>query len=163
MKIQKIYLDMDGVLCDFDERYISLFDRNTDEDRKNKQFSKNWEIFVNSKQFATLDWFPGGQALVTYLRQFSIPVEILSSSGGERFHDEVAAQKSLWLKRQSLGYKANIVPGRKFKKDFAKPGVILIDDTDDVIEAFNAAGGIGILHKDIEETLDTLEKLLMAY
>ena len=38
--------------------------------------------------------------------------------------------------------------------------IILIDDTQDIIQMFNAAGGIGILHKEIGNTLMMLEKLL---
>ena len=37
---------------------------------------------------------------------------------------------------------------------------ILIDDTHDVIKGFIAAGGIGVHHKDIGNTLMMLDKLL---
>jgi hypothetical protein len=45
------------------------------------------------------------------------------------------------------------------KQNYATPDSILIDDTEDVIEAFNRAGGIGILHKDASETLSVLRKI----
>ena len=90
----------------------------------------------------------------------NVPVEILSSSGGVRFHEEVKNQKKFWLKSQGITYKANIVPGRKRKAEYAKTNVVLIDDTDEVITQFNAAGGIGILHRDAKETIKTLESLL---
>jgi hypothetical protein len=64
------------------------------------------------------------------------------------------------LKRHGILYTANIVPGRHLKKDYAKPDVILIDDTQDVIDDFNAAGGIGILHKDIRQTISILQEVL---
>ena len=53
------------------------------------------------------------------------------------------------------------MPGRSLKKDYASPDTILIDDTEDVINSFNRAGGIGILHKDIGETLTQLKTLLV--
>ena len=65
-----------------------------------------------------------------------------------------------YLKARGLTFPTNIVPGRKLKQNYATPDSILIDDTEDVIEAFNRAGGIGILHKDASETLDVLRKIL---
>jgi hypothetical protein len=50
-----------------------------------------------------------------------------------------------------------VVAGRKKKAEFATPDSILIDDTDDVIKAFREAGGIGIHHKDIGNTLMLLD------
>ena len=87
-------------------------------------------------------------------------VEILSSSGGARFHFEVVEQKDFWLRTHGIFYKINIVPGRKFKAEYAKPNVVLIDDTKEIIDSFNAAGGIGILHKDVNITIEKLESLL---
>jgi hypothetical protein len=85
---------------------------------------------------------------------------MLTSSGGKKYHDLVADQKSVWLKKHNIAYKPNVVPGRSHKTEYAKPDVILIDDTEDIIVAFNKAGGIGILHKDIGETLKSLDTLL---
>ena len=49
---------------------------------------------------------------------------------------------------------------RREKSKYAGKGIILIDDTPDVIEGFDAAGGIGILHKDVGRTLELLKVLL---
>ena len=65
-----------------------------------------------------------------------------------------------YLKARGLTFPTNIVPGRKLKQNYATPDSILIDDTEDVIESFNRAGGIGILHKDASETLSVLRKIL---
>jgi phosphoglycolate phosphatase-like HAD superfamily hydrolase len=159
-KFTKIYLDMDGVLCDFEKQYLKIFGKTAKEARDQKEFSPNWKRFVEGRNFEKLDWFPGGQELLSYVRSTKLPVEILSSSGGEKFHGEVTVQKIHWLKKHGIAYKANIVPGRKKKKEYATPHVILIDDTEDVIEDFNRAGGVGILHKDSGKTIETLKKLL---
>ena len=44
--ITKIYLDMDGVLCDFEKRYKKLFDELPEYSRRNKEWSENWTTFV---------------------------------------------------------------------------------------------------------------------
>jgi len=163
MKITKIYLDMDGVLCDFESRFIELFGKGAYgmgmRDRKN--FSQNWPNFIQQGEFKNLSWFPGGQELLSFLKNHpEIKVEILSSSGGEKHHEEVKKQKKHWLKKHGINYQANIVPGRSLKKNYATPTTILIDDTEDVIDGFELAGGIGILHKDIKKTLEKLKHLL---
>lgn len=160
--IKKIYLDMDGVLCDFEKRYFHLFDETPGETRDKKNFNPNWKVFVKGENFATLDWYPGGKELLSFIKKYPVDVEILSSSGGEKFHGEVTVQKIKWLRSHGINYKANIVPGRKHKKDYATPEMILIDDTPDVIESFNKAGGHGILHKDISKTKEMLKKLLAS-
>jgi hypothetical protein len=111
-----------------------------------------------------LDWWPGGRDLLTYITQYQqeneIEVEILSSSGGQKYHQVVAYQKIEWLSDKGIPFKANIVSGRKAKAEYATPESVLIDDTQDVIQAFIGAGGIGVLHRDIDNTLMMLDKLL---
>jgi hypothetical protein len=159
--IKKIYLDMDGVLTDFEKRFAEKFGYPAMAVRDRKNFSVEWPQFIEDKEFETLDWHPGGQELLTFIRkQTHITVEMLSSSGGVKHHDEVKRQKKVWLKKYGIAYKPNIVPGRAHKAKYAEPDVVLIDDTEPIITSFNAAGGIGILHKDASVTIKTLENLL---
>ena len=152
---------MDGVLCDFEKRFTELYGKDALGARDRKNFTTNWPNFIMDGNFESLEWFPGGKELLDFIQnETDWEVEILSSSGGERFHSEVAAQKVVWLCNNGIPYKANIVPGRKHKTAYATPETILIDDTEDIIVNFNAAGGVGILHKDINETLAKLRTLL---
>ena len=156
----KIYLDMDGVIADFEERFVGLFGEDSyRNDRSRKNFSVNWEQFVTTSQFETLNWFKGANELLDYINKLGVEVEILSSSGGPKFHNLVAEQKKKWLSERGLNYKPNIVSGKKKKAEFATPKSILIDDTPEVIQYFTEAGGIGILHKDLGETLSKLKQL----
>ena len=155
---------MDGVLCNFERRYLELYDELPGSMRDRKNFSENWDHFVQTEQFKTLDWWPGARDLLTYITQYQqeneIEVEILSSSGGQKYHQVVAYQKIEWLSDKGIPFKANIVSGRKAKSQYAAPESVLIDDTQDVIQAFIGAGGIGVLHRDIDNTLMMLDKLL---
>jgi beta-phosphoglucomutase-like phosphatase (HAD superfamily) len=152
---------MDGVLCNFERRYFERYKELPGSMRDRKDFNEYWDDFVLTKQFETLDLYPGAEELLEYLDSLThIEKEILSSSGGSKYHDEVTQQKINWLKSKNIDYKPNIVSGRKNKSLYAKPDTVLIDDTSDVIVSFNKAGGIGILHKEIGNTLMLLKKVV---
>lgn len=160
--IEKIYVDMDGVICNFERRYFELYGELPGSMRDRKEFSSHWDNFIETRQFESLDWWPGGKELILFLEEETdVPYEILTSSGGNKHHDKVEKQKQVWLKNNGLSHvKPNVVAGRKNKALYATPNTILIDDTADVIDAFNKANGIGILHKEIGNTLMMLRKLL---
>jgi hypothetical protein len=101
--------------------------------------------------------YPGALDLISYLNSVNIPKEILSSTGYDRVLREVSLQKQEWLHKHGIDYKANFVPGKKFKYKYATPNSIIIDDTVSVIDDWNKAGGIGILHKDVISTVSTLK------
>jgi hypothetical protein len=83
----------------------------------------------------------------------NINIEILSSSGGAKYHKEVTKQKQRWLQDYGIRYKQNIIPGSKLKANYARGSdTILVDDTDYVIQGFIDKGGIGILHRDLGNT-----------
>ena len=155
---------MDGVIANFEKRYIELFREHPGTSRDRKEFSKNWTTFIEGKNFESLEFWPGGPELINYLINHFDDVEILTSSGGRKYHDEVTNQKKKWIKERSSHlpptWKVNVVSGRSLKAEFATPDSILIDDTLDVIDAFNKAGGIGIHHKDVGNTMMLLDILL---
>lgn len=160
MVVTKLYLDMDGVLCSFEGRYTELFGESPSSARARKNFSSNWIKFIEGENFATLDWNPGGQELLAYVRTIpNIEIEMLTSSGGTKHHEEVTIQKTQWLCERGIDFKINTVPGRKLKAAYANATTVLVDDTPDVIESFSGAGGIGVLHINTLDTVQTLEKL----
>lgn len=154
-----IYLDMDGVLTDFNGRVLSLYGADSLKTRKRE----NWVNLVQTRQFETLDMLPSARILLDFVDSIDdVVVEILSSSGGSEFHTVVEAQKLRWLQKHGIRYKANIVPGGYKKAVYANPLSVLVDDTLQVVENFAKHGGATILHdhKFVEKTIDKLRDFL---
>jgi hypothetical protein len=159
--IEIIYLDMDGVLTDFTKRYIEMFECEPDKIAK-KSWKPNWERFVGESNFQTLDWHPNGKELYLGVKQFAnknrIHLDILTSAGGEDMIESIAHQKRHWLKTNLIAHRyLHVVPGKRYKKDFAADNAVIIDDMESVIARFRENGGHAIHHLgDAKDTLNTL-------
>lgn len=161
VKIRKIYLDMDGVIADFNKGYKELNNMEPREAEKNKKFDHFFDEFIAANKFATLDLMPGARELITYLNHLylnrSITTEILSSTANQERYDDISRQKMFWLQKHGISFKPNFVPGKRLKYQFATPDSAIIDDTASVIDDWRKAGGIGIWHKDVATTLAQLK------
>jgi beta-phosphoglucomutase-like phosphatase (HAD superfamily) len=155
--IKKIYLDMDGVIADFDRRYKARYKMLPREAEQHKEFDKFFTQFINDGEFATLDLMPDAMELINFLRGLEIPTEILSSSSSEKRDPDVRPQKLKWLKNNNIEFPAVIVPGKRHKKEYSNENTLLIDDTAVNIDQWRREGGIGILHTDTFTTINILK------
>jgi len=160
MSISMIYVDMDGVIADFSKRYKERFGVRPEQTRNNKEFGGYFKKFIDDKEFQTLDMMDDTFILLGFLDKLPIEKQILSSTARPDSHDAIAPQKQKWLDTRRINYKANFVPGKSLKYKFATPDSIIIDDTKSVIDDWNKAGGIGILHRDAKSTIEILKMYL---
>ena len=164
MKI--IYVDMDGVLCDFTGKYTSRFGMSPSETRRSGErnaINETWSTFVQEGLFTQLDMLPNADRLIDYVNSLkNVRISILSSSGGFEYYRQVHDQKIKWLDSHGINWAPVIVPGRRYKAGFANKTSAIIDDTPDVIESFNRNSGLGILYTpdQLDNTINTLNNWL---
>jgi beta-phosphoglucomutase-like phosphatase (HAD superfamily) len=155
--ISKIYLDMDGVIADFNKRYKEIYGMLPKEAERHKKFENLFRDAIKNNIFADLDPMPGAMDLIEYLRKASVPTQILSSTARPEVHDEVAKQKMIWLQKHGITFNPIFVPGKRLKKQYAAPDSLIIDDTEVVIDDWVGAGGCAIWHKDVPSTINILK------
>ena len=152
-----IYSDMDGVLSDFDKRFMEFSDGippGQYEQRKGREeFWKLIDDTVGVPFWAGMDWMPDGKEYWSYIEKYN-PIILSAPSKNE----ESKYGKRIWKKRNMPNNKMILVPAWK-KKEYATPTSILIDDRADNINQWEAAGGIGILHTDAASTIAKLKEL----
>lgn len=160
MKINKIYLDMDGVLCDFFKEFNSQKWKNFEpEDRPRFRY-----LVYEANLFETLDKLPNTDKLLDFVASLNVEVEILTSVGTKRtVQGQLAKEQKLrWLKNNGINYKANFVTEKIEKSQYANESTLLIDDSIGCIKPFIQKGGYGILYKDeeIDIVIDKIKELL---
>jgi hypothetical protein len=159
-KINCIYLDMDGVIANFNKRYVELFNIEPSATRDYKEFSDFFDKFIEGGNFETLELMPDAMDLINALRNALPPTQILSSSASQKRHEVISAQKTKWLETHDIDFQRNFVPGKQLKKKYARKDTLIIDDTESVISDWRASGGVAILHKNVPDTLVQLKFIL---
>jgi predicted nucleotidyltransferase len=154
----KIYVDMDGVLSDWEaqfKRYSGGIPVDTYDSLHGKQNSFKLVNKNSPEYYANMPWMKDGKLLYNFVNSFP-NVQILSHAADAK--SKIGKQQ--WLKDKGITFEANLVPNRKDKSKFATADSVLIDDREDVVNDFINAGGKAILHKDSIDTINQLKEIL---
>lgn len=154
--ISKLYLDLDGVFCDFDKRATELFNGKHPKDDLNLPDSRMWPVLANSKEkggfFASLEWLPGSDKLWNLVKNLN-PTILTGVPHG----NWAAPQKRVWVAREMGPYEC-ITCLSKDKQLHAGAGRLLIDDRKKNIDQWVAMGGEAIHFTSVEQAIAELDR-----
>lgn len=153
-----LYLDMDGVLADFNKNFAKI--KTSDQD--NIRFR---DAVLTYRIFEDLDFMPDAHQLLNHVAKLrDINVEILTSMGTFDQERGIAAkqQKLHWLNKHNITYKPNFVRTKTEKAQFAGSTSILIDDSIGCIAPYIRNGGHGILHVNASDSIRILDATISA-
>ena len=155
----KIYCDMDGVLVDLMSSIKKLLgttklNQGVLDDFFNSDDGKSTEFWANC------DRESGSKQLWKYIKQYD--PHILSACPSVCNKDKkVIKGKTLWCQKNLKIYTSKVhIVQRREKQNFASKDVILIDDHKKNIREWEAAGGTGVVHKNVNSTIKQLKGLL---
>lgn len=167
MTISKIYIDLDGVLADFDRGVEELahYHRHDQEEKNEELINSMWDAVRAVEHFYDkLEPIPGALEMFHSICESygdSCDIEILTGLPKPWRHiPDAEADKRKWTARI---LSPDIVVNAGIREDKVKycngPGCVLIDDLNSNIKAWEKHGGTGILHQSPEETLRRLKEL----
>jgi hypothetical protein len=170
----QIYCDMDGVLTDFEKRFVTLLQqegpkyyskatiaqvtrpKHFDKLEGTEEFWKFIDQYIGLEFWSEMEWMPNGRELWNFIQPYG--PKLLTSPSRD---NTSRLGKRLWVKE-------NLVPAPEVlfrfgdaKSDFANENAILIDDKPSNLAAFSAKGGIAIEVKDgeIQSVINKLKQL----
>ena len=151
-----IYSDMDGVITDFDERFMK-YSKGIPPSQYESENGKEafWDLITKEgvKFWVGMDWMSDGRTYWDYIKKYN-PI-LLSAPSRE---ESSKLGKRLWVKKNLPGTKLMLAYAKDKQKE-AAPNHILIDDRQSNIDEWRANGGIGILHTSAASTIKQLQDL----
>lgn len=148
----KLFVDMDGVLADFDAHYKAVFGVQSDKHLDNV----DWKAVRAHKDFyLNIPPMPDLHELWEFIAPFKpvvltgIPISV----------EEAAANKTAWV-RKHLGDTEIRCCLSKEKYRHATEGAILIDDWEKYRHLWEDAGGFWITHTSATRTIGELQQYL---
>lgn len=175
---EKIFIDMDGVLADFDGAFKSAYGELPPKHMEPKNKENVRKDMVRNAFFMTMPYFPLLEILVKNkdkLKQFGIC--ILSATGGTK-SSEIKDQKLFWLNSAAHAVDPTLpidsVPFVEYfdqllftkhsedKGAYATPNAILVDDRDKCLIPFAKNGGAIMKFTNSKEQLRMFEELFSS-
>lgn len=161
----QIYCDMDGVICDFVQRFEHFTGIGPEEYKEKAIYQygdkigteKFWDVIDNQigvRFWRGMSWMPEGKILWDFIKPYN-PILLTSPSRHQNSRDG----KTLWVE-DNLGDFHIEFKYSSYKHEFASPTSILIDDRESIITDWKSKNGIGFLYEgNTEYIIRELQKL----
>ena len=144
--VKRVYIDLDGVLADFD-LWKDAQPEITDDPSLWKAVSQI------SHFYGTLKPMPEAHRLMDYLQSLHIPLAILTGIPRKTSIPTAEQDKAEWMLKNFGHMEFNIGPYSQDKQNWSGPGLILIDDKPINIQQWEQKGGEGIPLRGIPGSL----------
>mgnify|MGYP005992749849 CR=1 FL=1 len=159
-----IYLDMDGVIADFDQRFKDISGMTPSEYKDKYGMKKFWDLIDKEnkvKFWVGIPLMPEAEKLINYVSQYDY--EILTAPSVRK---QSKIGKLIWLRKIHSDLfpnkpKINFKPAKEkhqIKLNLTKSD-ILIDDKATTIDNWNNSGGTGILYTSTKNTIKQLKQI----
>lgn len=156
-----IYVDMDGVVADF-EKYAYSVLGNTSDDGK-WHIDKWATLRDNPRMYQYLEKTVGADKLInaciSISHKHSVDLAFLTAVPAKNDIKWAFYDKVKWAQFHYPSLPVMFGPFSQDKQSHCRPGDILIDDRSINIYNWRVAGGIGIRHICVESTLEKLKLL----
>lgn len=151
MKITKLFLDLDGVLADFDRGVEAI----TGKRPHQLSGGKMWRAVAGHEDFfGTLEMMPDAEILWDFCAPHA-PTILTGLPRG----DWAEAQKRRWVARV-LGPDVEVITcWSRDKPLWSAPGHALVDDRKRLRNPWQARGGVFIHHRDAAQSIERLKGL----
>lgn len=159
-----IYLDMDGVVADFDVKAKEIIGYS--HPPYTRYPIEDWRKILNYPRFyRDLPLCVGAKDLVTAVlhmaHQKDMDVKFLSALPKDNDFPWAVYDKVSWAQQYFPTIPVWLGPYSNDKQLRSKPGEVLIDDRKSNIEQWSAKGGFAILHSgDVDATIKLLKEFL---
>jgi hypothetical protein len=170
----QIYCDMDGVLTDFEKRFVTLLQqegpkyyskvtiaqvtrpKHFDKLEGTEEFWKFIDQHIGLEFWSEMEWMPNGRVLWDFIQPYG--PKLLTSPSRD---NTSRLGKRLWVKENLIPAPEVLFRFGDAKSDFANENSILIDDKPSNLVAFASKGGIAIECKDgdVSSVINELKKL----
>lgn len=168
----RIFVDMDGVLCNFEKRFQDLNKEHlTSSEYESKYGDKSiWPIIdADGEAYWTeMPWMPDGQEMWQYVEKYnptilSAPSRNPTSKSGKvqwlENHIKLPNYQVQTKAKQGWDGVSKIILNSDKWRYATGSMDVLIDDTPKKIDGWRHAGGTGILHTSAKSTIQELQKL----
>ena len=160
-----IYIDMDGVVADFDTYVEGVLGREigwgTSQDLTDEEWVKLASV---DRLYYQLPLMPNATKLVAYAKSLSTRfyVGFLTAIPRRTTIPSAQADKQAWVSKYFPGMRMDIGPFSRDKQKWCIPGDILIDDRPSNIAEWTAAGGIAVYHTgDVNATIKYINRTIL--
>ena len=162
-----IYVDMDGVIADFDRFVLEKTGKSFEEHGSSQAGWDSVKEWPNL--YALLKPMPDAYELMEGIWDLigewdskAVRIEVLTAIPKIGRIPTAKEDKRVWVENNFIPYfdAFNIGPLAEHKQYHCNPGDVLIDDMPRNIQQWIDKGGIGILHTSANSTLKVLEAVL---